>query len=48
MAINWHMGGFDARVKGGDFTISNAFYNYPLAVLLHSADFQTTYLDEDR
>lgn len=48
MAINWHMGGFDARVKGGDFTISTAFYNYPLAVLLHSADFQTTYLDETR
>ena len=48
MAINWHMGGFDARVKGGDFTISNAFYNYPLAVLLHSSDFQTTYLDEVR
>ena len=35
MAINWHMGGFDSRVKGGDLSISEAYAMYPLAVLLH-------------
>ena len=46
MAINWHMGGFDDRVRGGGFTIGQAFYKYPLAALAHSADFLATYLDE--
>ena len=48
MAINWHMGGFDERVKGGSFSISRAFQQYPLAVLLHIADVMASYLDEDR
>lgn len=48
MAINWHMGGFDARVKGGDYSLSSAFYSYPLALLLHIADNKAAYLDEDR
>lgn len=46
MAINWHMGGFDARVLGGSYALSSAFYKYPIAVLLHMADFMATYLDE--
>ena len=46
MAINWHMGGFDARVRGGDGSVSEAFCKYPLAVLLHVADLEATYLDE--
>ena len=46
MAINWHMGGFDDRVRGGGFTVGQAYYKYPLAALAHSADFLATYLDE--
>ena len=46
MAINWHMGGFDARVKGGFFGLENVYYTYPTALLLHLADIQATYLDE--
>ncbi len=47
MAINWHMGGFDARVMGGaSMMMAKAYYNYPVAVLCHMADFMATYLDE--
>lgn len=46
MAINWHMGAFDDRVKGGSYTIASAFEKYPLSVLLHTADFHAAYLDE--
>lgn len=48
MAINWHMGGFDSRVKGGDGSISEAFAIYPLIVMLHVSDLQATYIDEKR
>ena len=48
MIINWHMGGFDARVKGGGFCLSDAYYRYPLAVLFHTCDMLATYLDEER
>lgn len=48
MAINWHMGGFDARVKGGDGSVSEAYCKYPLAVLLHVSDLEATYIDEKR
>ncbi len=48
MAINWHMGGFDSRVKGGDGSISEAFAIYPLILLLHLSDLQATYIDEKR
>lgn len=48
MCINWHMGGFDERVKGGSYSIAKAYQNYPLAVLLHIADVMASYLDEDR
>ena len=46
LAINWHMGGFDSRVIGGFYGLSNVFSQYPLAVLFHVADIQATYLDE--
>ena len=46
MAIRWHMGGFDESVKGGSHAMSDAFSQFPLAVLLHVADLQATYLDE--
>lgn len=48
MAINWHMGGFDDRVRGGSYAISKAFEMHPLAILLHVADMKATYLDESR
>lgn len=48
IAINWHMGGFDTRVKGGDGSISEAFAKFPLALLLHVSDISATYLDEKR
>lgn len=49
IAINWHMGGFDDRVRGGNMnSLASAFGSYPLAMLLHIADMMATYLDEDR
>jgi len=48
MAINWHMGGFDARVQGGTQAYSEAYSRFPLAVLTHMADVMATYLDEQR
>ena len=46
IAIRWHMGGFDDAVRGGSYAISNAFDEYPLAVKLHLADLEATYLVE--
>lgn len=46
MAIRWHMGGFDDSVKGGSYALSGAFEQYPLALMLHIADLEATYLDE--
>ena len=46
MAINWHMSGYDMRVKGGSYAISEAYYKYPVAVLLANADMMASYLDE--
>lgn len=46
VAIRWHMGGFDEAARGGSFAISHAFEKYPLAVKLHLADLQSTYLKE--
>ena len=48
MAINWHMGGFDTRVLGGSYSVSDAFFKYKLSALLHMADLQATYFDEQR
>lgn len=45
-AIRWHMGGFDEACKGGSFAISLAYEKYPLAVKLHLADLESTYLRE--
>ncbi len=46
MAINWHMGGLDARVQGGSIDFNKAYQKYPLALLTHLADMQATFLDE--
>ena len=48
MAINWHSGGFDDRVKGGSFAMSDAYYKFPNAMILHTADLMATYLDETK
>lgn len=48
MAINWHMGGFDMRVRGGYYGLENVFYKYPIALIMHLSDVQATYLDEER
>ena len=39
-------GGFDEAARGGSFAISHAYEKYPLAVKLHLADLQSTYLKE--
>ena len=46
MAIRWHMGGFDDSAKGGSFNVSYAYEKYPLAVKMHLADLEATYLRE--
>lgn len=43
MAIRWHMGSFD---DSQGFTLSQAYEKYPLAVKLHLADMESTYLRE--
>ncbi len=43
MAIRWHMGSFD---DSQGYTISQAYEKYPLAVKLHLADLESTYLRE--
>ena len=48
MIINWHMGGFDARVRGGAYGLSEAYYKYPLSVIFHTCDMLATYLDETK
>ena len=40
------MGGFDETAKAGGFSISVAFEKYPIAVKLHLADLEATYLRE--
>ena len=46
IAIRWHMGGFDDAVRGGSFALSQAFEKFPLAVKLHLADLENSYLKE--
>ena len=46
MAIRWHMGGFDEAVRGGSYALNGAWGKFPMAVMLHIADLQATYLDE--
>ena len=43
MAIRWHMGGFDDNKS---YAMSQAYERYPLAVKLHLADLESTYLRE--
>lgn len=43
VAIRWHMGEFDGPAG---YTISQAYEKYPLAVKLHLADLESTYLRE--
>ena len=48
LAINWHMGGFDARVSAtGGFALSESYRRYPLALWLHVSDIVATYIDEN-
>lgn len=46
-AIRWHMGGFDDSVRAGGFTMSYAYDKYPIAVKMHLADLEATYLREN-
>ncbi len=49
LAINWHMGEYDMRVKnGGSNMMADTYYKYPTCFLLHVADLMATYLDEER
>ena len=48
LAIRWHMGFSDSDFKAGGYNVSVAFERCQLAVLLHIADLQATYLDETR
>lgn len=48
VAIRWHMGGFDDTARAGSFAIAHAYEKYPLAVKLHLADLEATYLHEQR
>ena len=41
------MGSFDDAVRAGGYTLSHAFEKYPLAVKLHLADLEATYLLEN-
>ena len=45
-ALRWHMGGCDDAARGGNFSISVAYDKYPIAVKLHLADLEATYLRE--
>ena len=46
MAINWHMGGFDDRVRSNPNSMGESFKIYPLCLFLHIADLTATYIDE--
>ena len=46
LAIRAHMGGWDTSVKGGDYFVGKIFERSPLALLLHLADMEATYLKE--
>lgn len=48
MIINWHMGGFDNRVRGGGYGLSEAYYRFPTAAIFHTCDLLATYLDETK
>lgn len=45
-AIRFHMGAFDAAVKGGDSSMNKAYEMCPLAAMAHLADMEATFLTE--
>jgi hypothetical protein len=48
MAINWHMGPYDARNSSStQSTLASAFKMYPLVLLTFIADITSSYLDEE-
>ena len=48
LAIRAHMGGWDSAAKGGSYFINRIFDRSKLAVLLHLADMEATYILEQR
>lgn len=50
MAIRWHMGGFTPGIQdyGLSQAMAEAFRAYPLAVFLHMADMEATYVLEGK
>lgn len=48
LAIRWHMSGFDNSVKGGDYSQSGAYDNYPLCAKLAAADMLATFVTENQ
>lgn len=48
LAINWHMGAFDSRASTDKRSLNDVFNRHKLAVLLHIADMQATFLDDCR
>lgn len=46
LAINWHMGAFDSRARTDMRNLNNVFDRNKLAVMLHIADMQATFLDD--
>ena len=46
LAIRAHMGGWDNAAKGGSYFINRIFERSKLAVLLHLADMEATYIHE--
>lgn len=48
LAIRWHMGGFDHAVKGGSYSLSDAYNSSKLALELHLADMRATYILENK
>lgn len=47
LAINWHMGGFDARVLGGSYAMNEAYDKHYFSAMMHIADIQATFLNEN-
>lgn len=47
LSIRWHMGGFDEAVKGGSYALSEVYKQCKLALYLHFADMEATYMMED-
>lgn len=46
LAIRWHMGGFDAAVKGGDRSTTAAYEKYKICAMLHLADAEASHMLE--